>query len=170
MSTNTPPLSFISTYNKFRLVCKYFPENSAVLEVGSGSGKMASRLQQKGYRVTTLDLAPPADIIGDIRQWHQLGIQPRSFDAVIAFEVIEHVDCLEELQNICRPEGLIMLSTPHPNWDWLMQVLENLNLLQKRTSPHTNLINFNSLSLPAVCKQRPLFIHQVAIFKNTPQY
>ena len=146
---------------------KYLRPNSSILEVGAGSGWFAQRLSDKGHNVIMLDIVNPrADIIGDINQWRKLGIKKESFDAVIALEVIEHVDCLSALSSVCRIDGLIMLSSPHPNWDWAMKILEALHLNQKRITPHINLTDFKKINLPAIKRKRPLFIHQVAIFKN----
>ena len=61
-----------------------------------------------------------------------------------------------------------MLSSPHPNWDWFMEILEKLKLSQARTSPHINLTNFDHIPLTPIVKKRPAYIHQVAIFKNQP--
>lgn len=170
MRENKPLLSLISAHHKFNLALKHFPAGISILEVGSGSGAFAQRLLKNGYRVTTLDRQGSADIIGDINNWRALGIQNASFDAVVALEVIEHVDCLAALKQICRPGGLIMLSSPHPDWDWLLNILEKCGLLQRRTSAHKNLLDFEQLPLVAVVRQRPMFFHQVAIFKNEARY
>ena len=82
------------------------------------------------------------------------------------WRLIEHVDCLEALRSICKIGGLIMLSSPHPHWDWVMKILESAHLNQKRTSAHDNLTDFNDIDLPAVVRQRPMFVHQVAILRN----
>jgi len=65
-----------------------------------------------------------------------------------------------------QKDGLIMLSSPHPRWDWLLKILENLGLTQKRTSNHSNLTDFNKIKLEPVVLSRPLYVHQVAIFRN----
>lgn len=161
-----PPVSEISRRRKLNLILKYLQTGAFILEVGAGTGWFAQRLRESGYNVTTLDLIGPADIIGDINQWEQLDIQRNSFDAVIALELIEHVDCLAALCSICKIGGLIMLSSPHPKWDWVMRILEGLNLTQRRTSEHINLTDFKSIRLPVVTRRRPLFVHQVAIFVN----
>lgn len=140
-----------------------------VLEVGTGDGWFARRLREFGCAVVALDLVPPADVVGDIRRWRDLGLQEGSFDAVVALEVIEHVDCLDCLRALCKEDGLILLSSPHPDWDWVMILLERLHLNQRRTSEHSNLTDFRSIDLIPVEFKRPLFIHQVALFRNTPR-
>ncbi len=170
MIQKQPLISRLSANHKFNLALKHFPAGISILEVGSGSGEFANRLNRQSFQVTTLDLKAPADIVGDIKHWRDTRYRSPSFDAVVALEVIEHVDCLVALTQICRPGGLIMLSSPHPDWDWLLNILEKCGLLQRRTSAHKNLLDFEQLPLVAVVRQRPMFFHQVAIFKNEARY
>ena len=162
-----PWLSELSRRRKLRLCIKYFERGATILEVGTGDGWFAFQLRAAGFNVTTLDLFPPADIIGNIIDWPTLGLKAASFDAIVALELIEHVDCLSSLSALCKKEGMIMLSSPHPNWDWLMKILEQLHLTQMRTSPHSHLIDFRKLPLTPIQLDRPMGIHQVGFFKNS---
>ncbi len=76
-----------------------------------------------------------------------MGIKPESFDVIMAFELIEHVDCTQEFFDILRHGGLLMLTSPVPHMDWLCQAFESVGLNQKRTSPHGNLVYFKELKL-----------------------
>ncbi|MDI6698220.1 MAG: class I SAM-dependent methyltransferase [Candidatus Saccharicenans sp.] len=159
-------ISELSRREKLKLLLKHLKPQSLLLEVGAGDGWFSIRLRQRGYQVVTLDLKEPADFVGDIMNWKFLGLQEQSFDVVVALEVIEHVDCLEALCTLCKKNGLIMLSSPHPKWDWLMKILESLKLTQKRTSEHINLIDFHKINLKPLIIKRPLYIHQIGIFIN----
>lgn len=160
-----PLLSEISRQSKLRLLLRHLPPGATVLEVGAGDGWFAAQLRKRGHRVTTLDQIGEAEVVGDILNWAELGLAAQSFEAVVALELIEHVDCLAALVALCRPGGLIYLSSPHPRWDWVMKLLEGLRLTQRRTSPHYNLTDFTRLPLEKVVLRRPLGIHQVGLFR-----
>jgi len=161
-----PLLSEISRRRKLAILTHHLPVAASILEVGTGDGWFSGRLRLAGHNVKTIDLHPPADMVGDIKDWQELGLTAGTFDAIVALEVIEHVDCLTELRALCRPNGLIMLSSPHPKWDWVMVLLERLHLTQPRTSPHINLTDFSTIPLDSVVFQRPGYVHQVALFRN----
>lgn len=161
-----PILSELSRRRKLHLLLRHLPVGSRVLEVGSGDQWFSRQLRKAGMQVTTLDLKPPADIVGNILHWRNLGIKSGQFDAVVALEVIEHVDCIESLKALCRDEGLLFLSSPLPSGDRFMRWLEKLHLTQHRTSPHCNLTDFRTLPLVPLVLKRPLFIHQVGLFLN----
>ena len=161
-----PLMSEISRRRKLGLLTKHLRPKAFILEVGAGAGWFTRRLRDREFQVVSLDLAGPADIVGDINRWRDLGLTPRSFDAVVALEVMEHVDCLNSLRSLCKQGGLIMLSSAHPRWDWVMKILERVRLTQMRTSEHSNLTDFRTIHLPVVVLKRPAWIHQVAIFRN----
>ena len=50
---------------------------------------------------------PPADIVGDVRNWRSMGLAEGSFDAIVSFEVVEHVDCFRECYDLLRPGGIM---------------------------------------------------------------
>jgi SAM-dependent methyltransferase len=60
-----------------------------VLEIGVGTGFTANYLRSKGVQVTTLDIDPDKhpDIVANVAQYDF----PEPFDAILAFEVFEHL-------------------------------------------------------------------------------
>ncbi len=141
-----PLLSDIAQRKKIEFFLEPLAKDADILEIGCGSRWVGDHLRSAGYTgYVGNDLFPPADIVGDIREWQALGLKPESFDAIIAFEVVEHVDLFAEAFALLRPGGKLLLTSPVPEMDWAMQLLEAVGLNQKRTSPHDHLIDFRTI-------------------------
>lgn len=91
-----------------------------VLDVGAGSGALAQRLSDAGYDVTAADFDT-----GDYRaeppvvEWDVVSPEHPDgrFDAVLAVEVLEHVEnplqALRNLRELLEPGGVLIASSPH---------------------------------------------------------
>ncbi len=144
----TAPISRYVQGRKVRFFLEPIPLDAAVLEVGCGSGWVGDFFRARGQRrYVGMDLFPPADIVGDIKQWRELGLLPESFDYIVAFEVLEHVDLSRECFDLLKPGGRLLLTSPVPSRDWVLKMLEALHLCQQRTSPHSNLVDLRNLPL-----------------------
>jgi 2-polyprenyl-3-methyl-5-hydroxy-6-metoxy-1,4-benzoquinol methylase len=75
-----------------------------------------------------------------------LGLKERSFDVIIAFEVVEHVDCFKECFELLTDGGMLMVTSPIPHMDWILRILEIIGLNQKRTSVHNELVYLKDVS------------------------
>jgi SAM-dependent methyltransferase len=141
-----PLLSDYARRKKIKYFLSDLPSNARVLEIGSGSQWVETHLRSVGVNdYMGLDLLPPADIVGDIKDWKRLGLQAASFDVVIAFEVVEHVDCFAECYELLKPGGILLITTPVPETDWFLKLLEWIGLNQRRTSPHSNLVDLRKV-------------------------
>ncbi len=141
-----PVLSDYAQRKKIEHFLDPLPKDAHILEIGCGSRWVGDYLKANGWNnYVGADLEPPADIVGDIRDWRALGLAPGSFDAIIAFEVIEHVDFTAEAEALLKPGGLLLLTSPVPHMDWVMKLLEAVGLNQRRTSPHDHLVYFERL-------------------------
>ncbi|CAM5504633.1 SDR family NAD(P)-dependent oxidoreductase [Rhodanobacter lindaniclasticus] len=105
------------------LLASAAPTNARVLEFGAGSGAMSLRLADLGFRVTASDLFPEsfkptevpfvaADLNGAFAaQW------PQGFDAVMALEIIKHLEnpreVLRQIRALLPVGGQLVLSTPN---------------------------------------------------------
>ena len=84
-----PLLSQIAAAKKMEYFLRGVPLSAAILEIGSGSGWAGRSLKERGFaNYKGIDLFPPADVVGDIRQWKELGLSPQSFDVILAFELV----------------------------------------------------------------------------------
>ncbi len=139
-------LADISRRKKIDYFFVNLPKSASILEIGAGSGWVGSYFRTNGYKnYIGLDLEGTADVIGDIKDVSSLPFKSNQFDVIIAFEVIEHVDLLEECRFFLKEGGLLMLTTPLPQMDWMCYLFEKIGLNQKRTSPHCNLTNIKKL-------------------------
>lgn len=114
-------------------ICRYYfatplVAGKVVLDLGCGSGYGAFELAKQAGMVLGLDMSPQAIdfarrnyvspnlsyLVGDCCQ---TGLAPSSFDAVICFEVIEHLAeqprLMEEICRILKPSGFLLISTPN---------------------------------------------------------
>lgn len=96
-----------------------------VLDLGCGEGYGTKMLRDAGFDTTGMDISP--EVVqdaqrkyngeffqGDIRAIPQ---PDASFDSIICFEVIEHIDlepkAFSEMFRILRPGGTLVISTPN---------------------------------------------------------
>ena len=143
-----PMLSDYAQKRKIDYFLKPIAKDAKILEIGSGEGWVGSFLKSDGWNAYIgLDIEGPADVVGDIKDWKKIGLKPNSFDVIIAFELIEHVDCVQECYDLLREGVKLMLTSPVPHFDWFLKILENIGLNQKRTSPHSNLVYFQKIPL-----------------------
>lgn len=141
-----PLLNAYACRKRIEYSCRHIAKDARILEIGCGSGWFSDYLKNNGWEnYTSLDLESPADIVGDIRNWKELGIDAKSFDVIVGFEIVEHVHCFGELHCILKDDGLLILTSPVPHFDWVCRIMERLGLNQKRTSPHDHLINFKNI-------------------------
>ena len=100
-----------------------------VLNVGAGQGSFTSLLEHEGFEVVTTDVSEAAVAVcrrrvrGTVQlaDMTDLPFADRSFDAVVAGEVLEHVEedseALSEAARVLRAGGVTAVSVPaHPEW------------------------------------------------------
>lgn len=126
------PIRMASFGYQIQEACKTEPES--VLEIGIGSGIVASALRRMVKKVVTLDIDPQLapDICGNVLG---LPFDDNSFDTILCCEVLEHLPfdwfgpALSELRRVSRRHVLISLpdvtryyviriNLPRLSWDY----------------------------------------------------
>jgi SAM-dependent methyltransferase len=134
------PLAFrVAAFQK--LLAARLPVNSKVLDLGCGTGAIASALSAYGFRVTACDIAEEMIEAGKkiyARSsiewfvlppgWRHLPFDPCSFDAIIASSVLEYLPNVEavlaECQRTLADRGILIATVP--NLRTLTRKLEGL--------------------------------------------
>ena len=146
--TTKCPIQGWAQKKRLQFFKEHFRVGSKVLEVGSGSGWLKPELVALGIDdYIGIDFNPPADIVGTINKWRSLGLLANTFDVIVAFEVVEHVDCFSSCHALLKPGKKMLITTPLPQTDWILKITEALGLNQKRTSPHDHLIDLGTVSI-----------------------
>lgn len=169
-----PVFSDYARRKKIEYFLNPIPKTARILEVGSGSGWVGQYLRANGWKAYVgLDLCQSADVdvVGDIKDWSRLGLEPESFDVIVAFEVVEHTNCFAECLGLLKPGGLLLATSPVPHMDWFLKVLEWCGLNQRRTSPHIHLQYFDKVQGFAAKKVlTKAGLSQWGVFQKSPAY
>jgi 2-polyprenyl-3-methyl-5-hydroxy-6-metoxy-1,4-benzoquinol methylase len=165
-----PILSRISRRLKKWYFLDTVSKHDVVLEIGCGDGWAGRYLRERGVsQVIGIDTGPPAAVVGDIREWKSLGLAPQSFDVIVAFEVLEHVDCMDDCFALLKPGGRLLVTSPYPPADRFLEKLERWKLNQPRTSAHDHLMYFKETAQFQIAKMwRPLRMSQWCVFRRRP--
>jgi 2-polyprenyl-3-methyl-5-hydroxy-6-metoxy-1,4-benzoquinol methylase len=115
---------------------------TSLLEIGSGQGFFLEKVQTLNTKIEGVDINPDA-IAACKRKGLKVGLRnifeiTESFDAVVSFQVLEHMDNLKALMELyvnklVRPGGHLIIAVPNP--DGYLKEL-GVNLLDM--PPHHN--------------------------------
>jgi SAM-dependent methyltransferase len=107
--------------NRLRYLGKFgLSPGHRVLDYGCGTGVFVQYLSERGFVL-------PAGYDRFVEQYADTGVLHARYDAVVSFDVIEHVEdpksFLTELRNLAEPGGLVVIGTPNA---------DNLSLSEQR--------------------------------------
>jgi SAM-dependent methyltransferase len=108
-----------------KVIKSKFPPGADILEIGCGLGWASGLFNSLGFKVLSVDVSertveeakrryPQADFaVANAEDF----VQPAAYDAILAFEVIEHLKdhkkAVENWKKSLRPGGWLFLSTPN---------------------------------------------------------
>jgi len=108
---------------------KFSKKSNSICDIGSGTGYIASGLQDEGYNVSVGDLH-----MSGLKYAQSMGIKScfqfdlfdppfyEKFDSIGMFDVIEHLDrdvfALMQVSKMLKPKGKIFITVPAHQWLW----------------------------------------------------
>ncbi|HWG72574.1 MAG TPA: methyltransferase domain-containing protein [Acidimicrobiales bacterium] len=166
-SPSRGPLSGLARRGKLKYFLPRIGQQAMILDLGCSDNWFKEEAASLGWtRTVGVDLRPPADVVGDVFEWRAIGLEAHSFDAVVAFEVIEHGDFAGVIWDLLKPDGLLFATTPIPRMDRVCRALEAMRLLQHRSSPHSHLTDLRQLAYFDVVERRILWgVSQWAVLR-----
>jgi len=111
----------------------YLDAEAEVLEIGAGDGWLGEYLIGAGFRrYRRLHTAPPADVVGELDRWRELGFEPASVDLLIAFDARLDESELASLRSLAKPGGLLFAVRRAPPTPLVRRFLRQLVALGQR--------------------------------------
>ena len=149
-----------SFYHKYaRALCRQAKPQAAILDVGCGVGQVVRDLSSWGFQAsgidvsqTSIDLALEHSLSCRVYDGKTIPLANDSFDAVGAFNVLEHVEdptsFLDEMNRVLRPGGTMIVSSPnflrvigwrdyHPHMRGGAQKIQNLKTLWRHARQYS---------------------------------
>jgi 2-polyprenyl-3-methyl-5-hydroxy-6-metoxy-1,4-benzoquinol methylase len=162
-------------------IVRWKPPPAHLLEIGCARGVFSDLASQKGYHVTGTEVSAYACHYAkekfnlDVRKGkiEDIPLEPRSFDIVVALDVLEHVpdpgSFIKKASGLLKPQGIFLLGTPTSRSP-LYFLAENMAVLTQgrysypayrfygRGQEHLNI--FNAKNLKQLLKENSLQVIQ----------
>ncbi|CAH8282839.1 methyltransferase family protein [Mariniflexile fucanivorans] len=114
----------ISLKQKLKLINKFSSEQKTLLDVGCGTGDFLQTAQQNNWMVSGIEPNQEARSIANKKTYNSvfdteqlLKFEPKSFDAITLWHVLEHLPNLEEhiqiLNKLLKPNGVLIIAVPN---------------------------------------------------------
>ncbi len=136
----------------------FLQEPKRILEIGSGRGAMVAELIKMGHQVTGTEVNPEyvsyakseygIDLVSISTETTKLPFADQSFDAVVSFDVFEHIPDTEghiqEVSRVLAPKGKYLVCTPNQWTNIPFEIIKEKSFT-KYKEYHCSLHNYWSL-------------------------
>jgi hypothetical protein len=142
----------------------YVDPLSRLLELGPAEGAAEPYLREAGFHAyTRLDREPPADLVGEVRDWRALGLAPASFEVILAFDLPAWEGGAEACVELLAPGGVLFATAPLPGRARLARALAALGVVPAPRRPAVGALDLAALpGLRPLALRRRAFVEQWA--------
>jgi len=140
-----------------------------ILDLGCGNGWFVKKLNSMGIGTIGIDINLEGETENLIRtSAYDLPFPENYFDCVLAIEIIEHLEprVYKEIGRVLKPGGKLIVTSPIPKWNWLVEILCNSGLADPLVTPHMNCIKSEDLPFKLLKKRSFLLIEWFGVFEN----
>jgi len=142
------------------------------LDVGCREGYQSKLLEERGYKVTSIDIEKKYEKCRIVDVNKKLPFKDNYFDLIWCSEVIEHlkdpVKSVEEFRRIVKPSGVMIMTTPN-SYCFLFRFLSLLGLTPEKiqNKDHKHFFNIQDInkifSNPEIVGFFPYFLIKLKI-------
>lgn len=126
--------------HEIRTIVRHFPPGARVLEIGGGTGYQASLLAERGFAVSSIDVADSnyaADRVFPVTVYDgkRFPFESGTFDVVFSSNALEHIADLEQIhresRRVLKPQGYCVHVMPTAAWRFWTSLTYCLEGLQR---------------------------------------
>ena len=174
------PIALLRAENRLRnpWICSHLPSRVKILDMGCGAGFSTHAMARQGHEVVGVDLSEESlevarkmDATGQIHyimaDVAKVPLPERSFDAVSAMDLLEHVEnpeaVIQEASRLLKPGGLFFFHTFNRTLlSWIV-VIKGVEWCVKNTPPQMHVLRLfiKPKELEAMCKKHGLVVEEM---------
>ncbi len=148
------------------------PQGAAVLDVGSGDGRIVSELRRQGFRAVGIELrpGPGADVVG---RAEALPFRDRSFELVLMVLVLMHVreasHALEEVRRVTRRGGKVLVAVGNRQSFTGLALRERSPRFLRRKIPYDHYLSYSEGELSGALEAAGLRVLSIRCVTYIPR-
>lgn len=141
-----------------------------ILDLGCGDGWFVKKLSElEGIEAMGVDINLKEETKNLLKiSAYRLPFFSNSFDYVLTIEIIEHLHpkVYKEIKRVLKPGGKLIVTSPKPKWNWLIELLSSVGLADDLVTPHLNCVYPEDLPFKLIKKQSFMLIEWFGVFEN----
>lgn len=156
---------------RLHLVIKEISGQKAILDLGCGEGWLVKSLRSSGFNIVGLDPNLPVNSENNYlfrKSAYDTGFEDDTFDCILCIETIEHLEprAYAEIKRILTRGGMLFVTTPKKRWNWLIEFLSSLRLIDPLVTPHINLVDPDDMPFELVRRNSFMLFEWWGIYLN----